>query len=200
MKIPCETIVRMARLLPSPNVEIDPIFRTLRFDNGKLIATDRRYMAVEKIEPFDGVFHVVVTPELLTQCEQEAAYASTLELAVVPGYLVTGKTTYGWLSPNIGVFPTTPTDYDKWYSEVVAPCVTPAVEPRGGMIWTVDDLSRLAATSPSGVVVFESIIDCESRPTVVRDLSTYDWCGFFLPRLHDGAYHAAAALPGWLRV
>lgn len=200
MKIPCETIVRMARLLPSPNVEIDPIFRTLRFDNGKVIATDRRYMAIEKIEPFDGVFHLMVTPELLAQCEQEAPYGSALELAVIPMVCITAKTTYGWMAPaNLGVFPAVSTAYDMWYSAIVAPCVTPAAEPRGGMIWTVDDLIRLAQTSPSGVVVFESVIDCESRPTVVRDISTYDWCGFFLPRLHDGAYHAAASLPGWLK-
>lgn len=202
MKIPCETIVRFSNLLPSPNVDIDPIFRTIRLDNGKIIATDRRFMAIEQLpEKFEGVFHISLPDDLLEQCRTETQFSSKIDIIATPvlGH-ITAKTTLGWSPPgNIGVFPAAVTDFDYWRNRVVAPCLEPAAVSRGGMLWRLDDIVRLAACSPSGDVIFEEHIDCESRPTVVRDIHSYDWCGFFLPRLHDGAYHAAATLPGWLK-
>lgn len=202
MKIPCETIVRMAHLLPSPNVEIDPIFRTLRLENGKIIATDRRFMAIEQLsERFEGVYHLAVTDVFLAQCKVEAPFSGVFDAVPTPPLrYTTGKTTFGWSpSDNLGVYPDGPTAFDNWYQMVVAPCIEPAAVSRGGMMWLLDDIQRLAASSPSGTVVFEQNIDCDNRPSVVRDLDTPDWCGFFLPRLHNGAWLGGATVPGWLK-
>jgi hypothetical protein len=200
VKIPCETIVRMSHLLPSPTAEVEPIFRTLRLDNGKIIATDRRFMAIEQIEPFEGVYHISVPDALLAACQSEAQYSGVLTVTPMPGMpFITAVTTMGFNGGNIGVFPSGPTDYDKWHEMVVAPCASPVAAPQGGMLWQLDDMVRLAACAPSGVVIFEGMIDAINRPTVVRDVNSPDWCGFFLPRISNGIFHAPATVPGWLK-
>ena len=199
MKIPCDTIARLANALPSESDEIDDIFRTFRLDNGRVIATDRTIMAVEHIGGWEGVHHIRLTPADIAQCRTESAWNSALEIVATP-IMTVAKTTYGYTpAGDIGVRPAGPTDYDAWHERIVKPCATPSDVPRGAMIWRTDQIAALARSSPSGVVVFENIIDVETRAAVIRDINSPDWCGFFMPRLSDGLYHPAAALPGWLR-
>lgn len=199
MKIPCDTIARLANVLPGPSADIDPIFHTFRLDNGRVIATDRTIMAVEHVGGWEGVYHIRLTEADIAQCRTESAFSSVLEIVANP-IMTVAKTTLGY-SPtgDIGVRPAGATDFDKWHSAVVAPCATPSDVPRGAMIWRTDQIAALARSSPSGVVVFENIIDVETRSAVIRDINSPDWCGFFMPRLSDGLYHPAAALPGWLK-
>jgi hypothetical protein len=201
MRIPCETIARLSHLLPKPTDEIDDIFRAFRLDNGKVIATDRVFMAVEYIGGWEGVFHIRLSDADIEQCRTESAFSSYLEIVPTPAIaFTTAKTSLGYNPPgNIGVYPTEATAYDDWYTRVVQPCITPSDVPRGAMIWRVDAMLALARSSPSGIVVFENIVDVETRAAVVRDINSPDWCGFFMPRLSDGLYHPAAALPGWLK-
>jgi hypothetical protein len=200
MKIPCDTIARLAHVLPTDSDEIDDIFRTFRLDNGKIIATNRMLMAVESLpDKFDGVYHIRLTDADIAQCRTEAAYNSMLDVVVTP-VMTVAKTSYGY-SPagDIGVRPAAATDFDQWYDRIVKPCATPSDVPRGAMIWRTDQIVALACSAPSGIIVFESVIDVETRAAVMRDINNPDWCGFFMPRLNDGLYHGAAALPGWLR-
>lgn len=201
MKIPCETIARLAHLLPSPNEEIDPIFRSFRLDNGKIIVSDRKFMAIEHIGNWEGVFHIQLDDRTLEQCRSEAQFAGTMEVIPTPALnFTTAKTTMGYAPVgNIGVFPQGANTFDRWV-DIVKQCAEPAAAPRGGMVWRCDAINALAMSSPSGIVVFEETIDVEQRPTIVRDINSPDWCGFYLPRLHDGMHHAAATLPGWLKV
>lgn len=200
MKIPCDTIARLSHVLPAPSAEVDDIFRTFRLDNGRVITTDRLFMAVEHVGGWEGVHHIRLSDVDIAQCRTESAFSSTLEIVATP-VMTVAKTSLGYTpTGDIGVRPVGPTAYDDWYERIVAPCATPSDVPRGAMVWRVEALSALARTAPSGMVVFENIIDVETRAAVVRDVNNPDWCGFFMPRLSDGLYHPAAALPGWLRV
>lgn len=196
MKIPCDTIARLANLIDYA-VE-DTIFHTIRLDNGCVIASDRKFMAIEHIGGWTGVAHINVDDVLRAQCVTEAAWSGSLEITVNPALNYTvARSTMGYVSGNIGVFPTVPTNFDRW-KEVALQCDEPAAKPAGTMIWHTDGLVKLAKSSPSGVVAFEQVIDAETRPTVIRDIASPDWVGLFLPQISDGIFHPPAVLPGWL--
>lgn len=200
INVPCETIVRLSKLLPPADADVEPIIRTLRLDNGRVIATDRMFAAVEQVAPFEGVFHITVSSALATQCEIETQFSSVLQVTPNPMLQWTSaRTSLGYdVTENIGVYPVEPTAFDHWYERIVAPCLTPAPVSRGALVCQAEDVARLAATSPSGLVVFEGHIDI-SRPTLLRDAHSHDWVGFFHPRQDDGIYYAPATVPTWLR-
>lgn len=201
IQIPCDTIARLSRLLPDPNDDIEPIFRTMRLDNGRVIVTNRKFAAVEILpNGFTGVHHIALPDDLIRQCISEAVMSSQL--------LVTPNPMIGWTSAsttgghtfvqNIGVFPTEETTFDKWYERMVTPCLTPLQTTASAMVVDAVALANLAASSPSGTVVFELTIDA-GRTTVLRDAHDHRWVGFFMPRLSDGMYYPPAAVPSWLR-
>jgi len=199
MKIPCDTIARLSNLLPEKSVEIDDIFRTIRLDNGKVIVSDRRFMAIETVENFEGVFHIAVSDALIEQCRVESQFSSFID--IVPNPILqftTAVTTMGYAPEgNIGVWPNGVTDFDDWHSRVVKPCLEPDGQNRGVLAFDAVGLQRLVSASPSGFLVFEETIDT-TRPMVVRDATSPDWCGFFMPRLNDGLHHTGATVPRWL--
>ena len=194
--IPCEVIVRLAHLIPAAALDIEPIFRSLRLENSKVIVTDRRFMAIEHVSvPFAGVDHIQITPALLQRCVDGATTGETITVICNPSIgfsmLIDDPT-------NIHVAHET-TVYDTWYDFIVKPALTPEGKDNGAFACLAADFSKLAASSPSGYVVFESPIDC-SRPMVIRDINSYDWCGFAYPRLDDGVHQKGATLPSWLGV
>lgn len=199
ISIPCDTIVRLSNLLPKPGADVEDIFHSIRLDHGRIIVTDRMYAAVEELTPFKGVYHIRLPDEILEQCRIEAQYSSNL--IVTPNEMIkwtVARTTMGFeINESIGVWPTEPTTFDKWFEKLVRPCLTPATLTNGALICDADDIARLAATSPSGRIIFESVIDT-SRPTILRDIDDSRWVGFFWPKLHDGRYHAPASIPRWL--
>lgn len=195
IKIPCQTIVRMMRVVEGAT---DPIFQTLRLDHGQIVASDRKFIVVENLSPFTGVYHITVDAALLAQCETETQFSSVLDVIPNPALGFTmAKTTMGYTTGNIGVFPGK-SEFDRW-REVIAPCAEPAAMAVGGMLWEAAAIARLAAASPSGHVIFEELIDTQNRPTIMRDINDHEWCGFFWPTVSDGRYHSPATLPGWLK-
>ena len=198
--IPCDTIVRLSSLLPGPGHDVEPIFHTMRLDNGKAIVTDRRFCAVEELKPFEGAFHIKLSDALIQQCKVEQQFAGSL--TVSPNAMLkwtVAFTTLGYnVTENIGVYPTAPTLYDEWYDLVVAPALKPNEQSNGAWSMAADEIARLAASSPSGEIVFEANIDVR-RSTAMRDVNDPRWCGFFMPRLAGGMYYPPATVPGWLR-
>lgn len=195
--IPCDTIARLSTLIDRNDDE--PIFHTMRLDNGRVITTDRKFLAVEQVAHFTGVHHIALSDALVQQCITETQFNSVL--SVTPNSMLkwtSARTSLGYnVTENIGIYPDEPTRFDAWYERVVAPCLAPADTSKGAMVVDLDLLARLVATSPSGSIVYEQHIDI-SRPTVLRDINSPDWCGFFLPRLNDGIYYAPATVPQWL--
>lgn len=196
--IPCDTIVRLSNLLPRPGADVQPIFNTFRLDHGRIIATDRRFAAVEELQPFEGVYHIVLTPEMLQVCTNEAQYQSSLLITPNPMLKWTvARTSMGHtFQGSVGVYPAEPTPFDEWYELIVQPVLDGEPVSNGAMSTNATDLARLAASSPSGEVVFEQHIDVR-RSTVMRDVNDPRWCGFWMPRLAGGMYHAPATVPGW---
>lgn len=197
--VPCETIVRFANVLQKFPEDVHESFRTLRFEDNLLIATNRSYMAVEEIGGGNsGIFHLILNDELLAQCKNEAAFSGRLTVTVteVLGHAV-GKTTYGYVTPgNIGYFGALSPDWVRW-REIVAEVAQPAANPNGGMFWNVAGLQALAASSPSGEVVFEAVINT-MRPALIRDVKDPNWIGLFKPHNAERVYQPAT-LPAWAK-
>ena len=193
--ISCDAFVRLSTLLIETD---DPAFRTIRFDNGQALATDRQFLSIENIGGPKGVAHVIADPTLLEHCRAESKFHSKLTITVVePLKFATAKTTFGYShNSNCSYWPDGPTDFDRW-REVVMQAATPATKSSGGMFWLAEWVARLAKASPSGSVVFEENIDI-TRPTLVRDVEDYDWLGVFQP-FSRGHQYKPATLPSWMQ-
>lgn len=195
IQVHCETLARLSTLIGN-----ETPFNTVRFDDGKIIATDRRFAVVERLPvAFEGAYHLAITTALIEQCRMEAQFGSTITITPNPMLQWTSVvTTLGWTTTdNLGVYPQHPTAYDDWWERIVKPCLDAPVA-NGNMVAHADQLERLAETSPSGTIIFETPVNT-ARPMVVRDANSPDWVGFFYPRLDDGVYHAPATVPNWLR-
>lgn len=192
MLIPCETIVRLSALLG------EAPFNALRLDNGRVIATDRKFAVVERVAPFDGVAHVLLTDALVEQCRLETQFSSSL--TVTPNDALgwtTAVTTMAWQSAENLFAPSDPL-FDAWYDKIVTPCLGEPTS-NGALTAYADQLARLARSAPSGSVTFEPVVDIR-RPIVVRDIHSPDWVGFFMPRLDSGeGLWTGATVPNWLR-
>lgn len=194
MKIPCETIARMSRLRHSdPNSE----FSAFRLESDKLIASNRKLMAIEHVPSIQTVepLHVAIDDALLEQCRTESQYGGTLELVAAMG-MVIGKTTFGYQSGNLA-YQGQISEWSRW-AEVIACTRTPAKASSGVMVWSADDIALLASASPSGVVEFPKVIDATAMSIVIRDSTTHDWVGFFHPKVTDGKHYSGAVVPGWV--
>ncbi len=199
MKIPCDTIARLSRLLPSE--PSNDAMQAFRLDNGMVITTNRSFMAVEKVYDFEGVFYIRNDPALIEQCKLEAQWSSVIDFTPVAALqYTTAQTSMGWkCGDNLGLWPVGGTPlFDRW-REIVSQVRTPINATQGPMVTDVTELANLAATSPSGKIAFEQFIDPINRPTVVRDIDSHDWVGFFHARITDGQSHNGASVPGWCR-
>lgn len=188
--IPCETIVRLSSVMPRPGAEIDPIFFYLRIENGMVIATDRKFMAIEHVGGAGGIIHMQITPALLAQCKVEVPLSSKLTLDPATGIV---RTTMGY-TETVPIY-AAPCDFDRW-REIVKDAARECKASAGAMFWSLDDVARLASTSPSGQVVFPKFIDT-GRPMLLRDVNSPDWLGVFHAVSNDGLMHSPATLPSW---
>ena len=193
----CDAFVRLSHILHNLPEDIDPVFRTIRIDNGQAVATDRSFMAIENIGGATGIIHILPDAALIKQCATEAKFDSQLTITVTEMLQhAVAKTTLGYVHPvNVSYWPTGGTDFDRW-REVVMEASVPAAKSSGGMFWQADGVAKVAASSPSGRVVFEENIDV-IRPTLVRDILEYDWLGVFNPFSRKDHY-SPATLPTWM--
>lgn len=194
--IPCETFLRLSKVL-TRNPDLQPSWNTLRYDNGCLVVSDRRFMAIEQIGSAAGIAHIIADEALLAQCEVEAKFNSRLAITVneMLGFAV-GKTSLGYVTPsNLLYTGEVDAGWTRW-RDIVLQCQEPAKKPNGGMFWDIEGISRLAASSPSGLIVFEEVVDT-NRPTLIRDIKDYQWLGVFHPNSSQDHY-SAAALPSWM--
>lgn len=195
--IPCDTFVRLANVIHTLPDDIEPVFRCVRIDNGCAIATDRNFMAIEKITDVPGIVHVIPSLALINQCRVEAGFNGTLTITVndMLKYAV-AKTSLGYVHPeNVGQWFEGPNLLDRWH-EIVMQANEPAQRSIGGMYWDCDGIAKLANSSPSGRVVFEEKIDA-TRPSLIRDTSDYSWLGVFNPFTSTQSYQPAS-MPSWV--
>lgn len=199
MRIPADTIARLSHLLP--DVPSDDPFDCFRLDNGMVLATNRQFLAIEQVEPFEGVFYIRADQTMIEQCRTEAQWSSVVDFTpVAQMQWTTAISSMGWkCGENLGVWPTAPTDYDLWRERILQPAMQPTDQASGNTVFSADGLHRLALSSPSGGIALGQTVDAFRRPTVVRDIDSADWVGFFLARIADGRQHEAAVVPGWCR-
>lgn len=191
--VPCDTIARLSHVLPKPGADVEPVFFTMRLDNGRAIVSNRKFGAVEQLAPFTGVCHLPMTDALVQACRDEAVLSHSL--TVMPDARM-AYTNGGYMTTD--VLPHSESVFDLWYDRLVVPCLTPATSPNGAMVVDAVALADLASSSPSGTVVFETLIDSK-RTTILRDANDHRWAGFFMPRLADGMFYPPADVPSWLR-
>lgn len=196
MKIPCEVFNRLSHIIDGWHDALDPVYRTVRLDNGMVIATDRKLMVVEHVPQVTGVAHITLPDSLIAACVEEAKYGGSVEIAANPmlGYTI-AKTTFGHITENIH-YAGDHGEFARW-RDVIADARKPLDASAGVMVWNADDIARLGAASPSGCIEFSRYIDATARCTVVRDTTTSEWVGFFMPRVKDGLHHTGATVPGW---
>lgn len=195
--IPCEVVARFAAITSRVGADISDWFRCIRIDNGMAVASNRTIMAVQHVGGPAGIIHLKMTPALIEQCRTEAPFSSRLTITVVDqlSYAV-AKTTMGSIHTDCVLWSGEINEFDRWRS-VVNEVRTPATVARGGMFWRADEIATLAQASPSGRVVFETVIDASGRPTLVRDCHDHEWFGVFQP-FERGQSVAAATLPSWM--
>lgn len=201
MKIPCDTIARLSHVLPAETEEIDEAFRCFRLEDGKIMASNRKYLVIEEVERFTGTYYIRALPALIEQCRTEAQFSSVIDFTPVDSLkYTTAITTLGFsVSENIGYWPEGPSDYDNWRDLIVTPCRTPLEATTGHMTLDLLSLQQLLKAAPSGVVTLEQHLDPRNRPTCVRDSDAAHWVGFFRPWITDGRLHPAASVPGWCK-
>lgn len=199
MRIPADTIARLSHLLPDEPTD-DPL-DCFRLDNGMVLATNKKFLAAEKVEDFEGVFYIRADRGLIEQCRAEAEWSSVVEFTPVSQLrYTTALSSMGWkCAENIGVWPTEATDWDLWRDRILSPSSEPLTESKGAVVFDADGLRQLVLTSPSGGISLEQYSDPIKRATVVRDIDSPDWVGFFHARITDGRQHVAAVVPGWCK-
>lgn len=193
--VPCETLVRFSLITGEGQ------FRSIRFDNGLIVASNRMFIAAEKVGDFEGVASIVPTEALIDQCEVETQFSGRVEISINEMLkYATAKTTMGFvINDNIGYFEPT-TEMDRW-REVVGQAAKPAKESKGFMYVNAGKLQKIAECSPSGGIVFEEFIDAD-RPAVLRDSRDPNWVGFFRPRAlstEEETQLMPAKYPEWLK-
>ena len=193
--IPCETVVRLAAILEEND---DPFFQTIRIDNGIAVTSDTRLMSVECVGGPVGIIHLLNDPALIEVCRKEAVWKSSLTITVVEELrFATAKTTYGYVHPgNCCLWSDAPTDFNRWRT-IVASIGQPTTEFAGGMAWNAAQIGKLAATAPSGYVVFEENINVVG-PLLIRDAYDPNWFGVFGGWLRD-LPTTPAVLPEWFK-
>jgi len=198
--IPCDTFARLAYVTNHTLQPLNPWFLSIRIENNLALASNRKVLVVEKL-PWQnpGVVHVPITPEIIALCEAEKAIKSNLHVSYEPVInFASLQTTRGakLMQGNGAVMCTEPNDFDKWREKIVDIAREPVKKSNGGMYWDAEDMANLAASSPSGRLVFPEFINVE-KPTVIRDINDYDWFAVWVPSMPNRLL-TSATLPIWI--
>lgn len=200
--IPCETLKRLAGIAGDN-------YRFIRLEhwagNTVAIATNRKLSVIERVgsnpSNLTGSIHFPLDPSIVAQCVQEAPFKSLINITVNPvlSYAV-AKSTLGWSFQGNAMLNGESIEFghlNEW-REWLPPKITKTA---GAMFWNVDLIAQLAASSPSGRVVFPEFIDV-SKPIVLRDFVDEKWVGIFMANrmLNNGTVEPAtpATLPKWI--
>jgi hypothetical protein len=195
--IPCEVFARLSNVLRDQKPGGNEWTKSIRVEDGCLVATNRYYMAVEKLDGLPaGVTHIVADPALIEQCRIETAFHSKLHILVNSLLnFTTIKTTMGYVYPgNGGIVSNAVNDLDRWRG--VFPTELPTA-PNGGLFLDLAAFQNLLDSSPSKQIVLPEMIDA-NKPCIVRDVNTAFWIGVFYPRKGSNERVAGATIPSWL--
>lgn len=206
LKISCETYVRMAKALKHKEGETREHLRSVLIDirNGTIVAvaSDAQLMIIEHIAKGTSIatssHHLTIDPVLVEACEREVAFSSDIHIVYneMLGF-ASARTTFGYNYPG-NAFMQFPQDNDlrKWRDVLPEEQTTSS----GAMMFTADTFARIAASSPSGEVVFPEHVDALAA-VFVRDRNDENWLGIFCPHMaKDGevVQPPSVKLPTWI--
>lgn len=199
--LPCDTFVRLTNVLHDFHENATEWFRTIRIDNGQAVASNRIMMVVENVGGPAGIIHVKADAALIAQCRTEAQFSSVLTITVNKLLqFAVAKTTLGYVHPgNCCLWSGPVNDLDHWRL-IAARAAQPIKKSVGCLFWDADQIARVAASSPSGRIVFEEHIDATgARPTILRDVNDPDWLAIYNPCSKQESY-SPAIMPTWMKV
>lgn len=199
VQINADVFVRFANLarnLPAndPRNYLRSVMVEVANGNAFIVATDSRFMAVQRLGEMAGEFRAcVLADDVLTgQAAAEIPFSSSLfisaeKVTTALGFMYPGNP---FISAPLGKI----NEMFTWRSLLQV-----KVENAGGTMFI--DTARMQAlinTSPSGRVLFPPKIDI-AKPIVVKDAVDPDWLGVFLGRTEDAPL-SYGSLPGWFNV
>lgn len=198
--IKCETLLRLSSVTsyfePNMRPDVKEKINTIRLQNisGKCTAVvTNEIIAVVEFLNFtdqpDGYVDLILSNELIQQCETENSFGSKIHINSTPDLAITTLSTdLGWQFKGNAShwFDESPLDkWKNWFPE-------PSGETTGVMQWDAYQVETLAKSSPSGQVVFPEFIDLE-KPVILRDIKSSNWVGSFMPTGDS----KPAKLPDW---
>jgi hypothetical protein len=195
--IPCDTFVRLATIAQKQRHPGSGWMKTVRVENGIVVASNRALLVVERLDPtlmVPGIVHIHADATLVEKCRAEIMYHSNLFVAAIEAIgHASAKTTLGYMHPgNAMCVSTEPNELDTWRDKVPNGS---DVRAKSAMRWDAELIALLAAASPSGFVTFPQVIDA-TQPIVVRDPKDPRWFGVFLSQLMYDP-QTPAAVPEW---
>lgn len=200
--IPCELYTRFSEIPQTlAETESRKYLRSIYIERKNnavfVVSTNIKTAAIEYLGESEGPDEccaIVIDKALVQQCEQEIPFLGMLDIVANPLLGFTAiKTTFGYtFNGNAGV--TLPDDHEfqkwrEWFPDEMP------TKSSGVMHWRVDHLYALAASSPSGGVMFPRFID-EKKPVVLTDDGTDNWRGLFLPSTNEP--NTPSTLPDWI--
>jgi hypothetical protein len=197
LRIPSEALQRaltICRAYPGD----DPWLKTIRYEDGLLIACEQAIMTIERVGGPAGVVHLSIPITLEHVIASEAPYKGFVDFVVTEAMqYVSAKTMLGYVEPqNAGYWSAEwKNRLDRWRN-IVDQSRQSVAPPVGGMSWNCNTVAVLAKAAPSQCVIFEDTIDI-NRPVVIRDSVSEDWFAILHPQIKlDRA--AIAILPDWV--
>lgn len=170
--IPANTIARHKEI----NRELTHI--SVKNGNVRLVTTDRKYMAVELIdEGIPGAWEATIRyPD------------GDAELNPLP---MIGAIFHG----TVNLMVTSPHEYANW--SVIPQRADTVTENHGFLFMDTNNLQQLAASSPSGHIIWPKIIDTR-QPIVLNDEDDPRWNGYFNARNENYSNDIKPAMvAGW---
>lgn len=197
----CETLVRLSGVCSffehtTPH-DVREKINCVRLENRKghsfAVSTNQKIAAIEylgKTQAADGVIHVKIVPQIIESLKNEIAFDSMINVTSIPEIGVSSmQSTFGYSATDCCYwFEDTPLNlWREWIVEN-------ATESKQPMYWNLFYVQSLIQASPSGKVVFPEFIDA-SKPVTLKDVSTDNWIGLFIPE--DVKIKDEAKIPTW---
>ena len=207
VSISCDKFVRLANIARSKEHSDDLFFLRSIYICSKnnhqiAISTNRKIAAIELIsrkQMSDGSFMLNVEDSLLNQCETEKTFNSNLHLIHSHELSFTSaKSDLGYQHQgNAAILDNGKYNpfhtWTEWFPDQLPS------ESNGGIFANLHSLKLLAASAPSGSILFPEFID-NKKPVMMKDVHDPDWIGLFIPNIGEQSRSVEPfAIPDWVK-
>lgn len=139
---------------------------SVRNNSTVLVSTDRKYMAVELIGHDAGEWEATINIPLPLSIN----YDADLEINPLAGMNM-------MFVGSSNIWAVSPPEYAMW--RAIPERASQVKEAYGFLFFDTNNLTKLAACSPSGHIIFPKLIDTR-QPVLLNDENEPNWMGFFM--------------------